>query len=262
MLPEDSWQQQSSRALWVDQQRMGSRSVALVCKLCVFYTLGQVNFNPRGYSYHVLYGVGGSTTYGIKAGRTQACTAPHQTAPHDTHMRVHSEHTFAGHYLLLQSNMAPGAMLMAPTLTHTHTHARTHTTACASKWAGPGEPDRPGNSYSNNTLSLPRDLSITKTGQMRQRFAPELRKLRRGHTHVGKQTLATGGVPKAQFIAGAAGLQLEIIATFSRTPTRATGATRAATPEGKFGILVLAAGKGWSATAIQTNQTNQKQTNK
>lgn len=62
---------------------------------------------------------------------------------------------------------------------------------------GPGEPDRPDNSYSNNTLSLPRDLSITQSGQLRQQFVPELAQLRTTRTHVGTQPLAAGGVPNA-----------------------------------------------------------------
>ena len=107
---------------------------------------------------------------------------------------------------------------------------------------GPGEPDRPDNSYSNNTLSLPRDLSITQTGQLRQKFAPELAQLRTTHTHVGTQPLAVGGVPKAQFIKGGAGLQLEIVATFSRDP--------ATLEAGKFGILVFAATNLSEYTAI------------
>ena len=107
---------------------------------------------------------------------------------------------------------------------------------------GPGEPDRPDNSYSNNTLSLPRDLSITQSGQLRQQFVPELAQLRTTRTHVGTQPLAAGGVPNAQFIDGGAGLQLEIVATFSRDP--------ATVKAGKFGILVLAASTLSEYTAI------------
>jgi sucrose-6-phosphate hydrolase SacC (GH32 family) len=108
---------------------------------------------------------------------------------------------------------------------------------------GPGEPDRTPETYSNNTLSLPRDLSVTPSGHMRQRFVPELAKLRKSNTHVSKQLLKTGGVPKAQFVAGGSGLQLEVVATFSRDPMKPLG-------PGKFGLLVFAAANLSEYTAI------------
>jgi hypothetical protein len=108
---------------------------------------------------------------------------------------------------------------------------------------GSGEPDRPGNSFSNNTLSLPRDLSLTPTGQMRQEFVPELAKLRQKHTQLPTQALPTGGTAAAQFVAAASGLQLEIKATFSRNATSRGTA-------GKFGIMVLSSDDRSEYTAI------------
>ena len=63
------------------------------------------------------------------------------------------------------------------------------------------EPDRPkngplGKGTSNNTLSLPRDLSVGYNGTSRfvkQAFIPELKTLRRGHTELVAQSLPTGG---------------------------------------------------------------------
>ena len=83
----------------------------------------------------------------------------------------------------------------------------------------------------NYTMSLPRDLSVTSDGLLRQRFIPELQKLRiaSSHVHVGGQPLAPGGIPKAAFVKGAAGRQLEIMARFR------VGASAL-----KFGLTVLA----------------------
>eukprot|EP01050_Picozoa_sp_SAG11_P039224 SAG11_NODE_16399_length_548_cov_1.035635_1_plen_112_part_00 len=50
-------------------------------------------------------------------------------------------------------------------------------------------PDQPG----NNTLTLPRDLTASAAGQLRQRFVPELRRLRRNHTHLPAAALRGGG---------------------------------------------------------------------
>jgi hypothetical protein len=97
---------------------------------------------------------------------------------------------------------------------------------------GPGEPDRTSQSYSNNTLSLPRDLYLSPNRQhLQQRFVAELATLRRKHTHV-SQPIVGGGISRAFFVSGAQGLQLEIWATFSCT---------AAVTKGKFGLMVLAA---------------------
>ena len=87
----------------------------------------------------------------------------------------------------------------------------------------------------NYTMSLPRDLSVTSGGLLRQRFIPELQKLRiaSSHVHVGEQPLASGGIPKAAFVKGAAGRQLEIRARF-RVGASALVAQR------KFGLAVLA----------------------
>ena len=87
----------------------------------------------------------------------------------------------------------------------------------------------------NYTMSLPRDLSVTSDGLLRQRFIPELQKLRiaSSHVHVGGQPLASGGIPKAAFVKGAAGRQLEIMARF-RVGASALVAQR------KFGLAVLA----------------------
>lgn len=106
---------------------------------------------------------------------------------------------------------------------------------------GPGEPDRPGGDYNNNTLSLPRDVSIGPTGQVRQRFVPELAKLRTQHTRITTQQLSTGGIEAARFIANTSGLQLEIKATFSRPLESTTG---------KFGITVLSSADRSEYTAI------------
>ena len=108
---------------------------------------------------------------------------------------------------------------------------------------GPGEPDRTPQTYSNNTLSLPRDLSVGPTGQLRQRFVPELAMLRQNHTRVGKRQLKAGGVAKAEFVQGGSGLQLEIRATFSRDPAAKFG-------PGTFGLLVLADASLEEYTAI------------
>ena len=93
----------------------------------------------------------------------------------------------------------------------------------------------------NNTLSLPRELSVSASGQLRQRFVPELQKLRQKHTHVAAQSLPSGGVAGAKSVDGAAGLQLEIMATF-KVP--AEGFAH------KFGLLVLAAADKSEYTAI------------
>ena len=109
---------------------------------------------------------------------------------------------------------------------------------------GTQEADRKQPLYiGNNTLSLPRDLSVSPTGQMRQRFVPELAKLRREHTHLTARTLSRGGVGNASFVSAAAGLQIEIIARFKFTDSSVK-------PLGKFGILVLASASLTEYTAI------------
>ena len=85
-------------------------------------------------------------------------------------------------------------------------------------------------SLPNNTLSLPRDLSVTASGQLRQRFVPELQKLRQAHTGLSARPLQSGGMSNLQFVAGAGGLQLEIIARFKLSKLTL----------GKFGLVVLA----------------------
>ena len=89
----------------------------------------------------------------------------------------------------------------------------------------------------NNTLSLPRDLSVTNAGLLRQRFVPELRALRlqSGHVHLGARPLALGGIAKAVRVAS--GRQVEILATF-RVPMAALRA--APTGARQFGLLLLA----------------------
>ena len=89
----------------------------------------------------------------------------------------------------------------------------------------------------NNTLSLPRDLSVTSAGLLRQRFVPELRALRLqdGHVHLGARPLAMGGIPRAVRVSS--GRQVEVLATF-RVPV---AALRAAPPGARqFGLLLLA----------------------
>jgi hypothetical protein len=100
------------------------------------------------------------------------------------------------------------------------------------------EPDRPrpgpGAWLSNNTMSLPRDLTYSSAGFVAQAFVPELQKLRRVQTTV--QNLSLDNVldihahylPTSSF-----GPQLEISATFRIPPATAT-------PVGAFGLLVLA----------------------
>lgn len=70
---------------------------------------------------------------------------------------------------------------------------------------------------------------------------PELRQLRRAHTHIGSNALPKGGIDAAQLIRGAAGLQIEIIARFKLSPTVTTG---------RFGLLVLASSNKAEHTAV------------
>ena len=109
---------------------------------------------------------------------------------------------------------------------------------------GPGEPDRKTYSYNNNTLSLPRDLSLSARGYMQQRFVPELASLRlsEGHVHIGSQQMPVAAVGHAVTVQGASGLQIEILACFSCNTTLA--------PAGRFGIMVLAATDRSEYTAI------------
>ena len=60
-----------------------------------------------------------------------------------------------------------------------------------------------------------------------------LQRIASSHVHVGEQPLASGGIPKAAFVKGAAGRQLEIRARF-RVGASALVAQR------KFGLAVLA----------------------
>ena len=84
----------------------------------------------------------------------------------------------------------------------------------------------------NYTMSLPRDLSVTAGGLLRQRFVPELQKLRieSSSTHASLRKLGTGGIEGASFLSAAVGRQLEIVARFK------VGTSS----KGKFGLLVLA----------------------
>ena len=114
-------------------------------------------------------------------------------------------------------------------------------------WNQGGSKAQPG--LPNNTLTLPRDLTATARGQLRQRFVPELQKLREAHTHVVAQALPGGGIGQAKLIGGdAAGLQLEIIARFKKTPARSTGGKD--NGGGKFGLVVLASADKSERTAV------------
>jgi len=123
------------------------------------------------------------------------------------------------------------------------------------------EPDRPksgalGRGTSNNTLSLPRDLSVGGGGggarrrYVQQAFIPELQKLRRAHTELAAHgvPLPTSAAAEPTWLPAAAyGPQIEIVATF-RVSASAAGRLwgRAGRREGGasaaslFGLVVLA----------------------
>ena len=106
------------------------------------------------------------------------------------------------------------------------------------------EPDRPrpGNGawLTNNTMSLPRDLSYATRASgdrfVAQAFVPELQTLRRARTQLRAQTLHAGVVtlPPSAF-----GAQLEILATF-RFPSAEAMSAAAADASQQFGLQVLA----------------------
>lgn len=109
------------------------------------------------------------------------------------------------------------------------------------------EPSRAGIASSNNTMTLPRELTLAPDGvTMLQAFVPELRRLRRAHFSATAVAAPAGGVGAAQFFEGpaASGAQLEIRATFELTAARQAAAGTAA--GGHFGLLVLAARGGSS----------------
>ena len=86
------------------------------------------------------------------------------------------------------------------------------------------EPDRPkdgplGRGTSNNTLSLPRDLSVGYSGNgsrfVKQAFIPELKTLRRAHTTLPAQSVPTSDAAEPHWLPETAfGPQIEIFATF------------------------------------------------
>lgn len=86
----------------------------------------------------------------------------------------------------------------------------------------------------NNTLALPRDLSMAADGTLRQAFVHELQSCRRRHTHLANVTLdrRTSNRSQPHFIA-ASGTQLEILARFRLAEPLAVG---------KFGLVVLSSG--------------------
>jgi hypothetical protein len=102
------------------------------------------------------------------------------------------------------------------------------------------EPDRPrpqpGEWLSNNTMSLPRDLSYAGGGIVAQAFVPELQKLRRGHTTISNVSLLDHTVQEPLFLPEAAfGPQLEIYATFRFPSAKSVDDSTC-----QFGLLVLA----------------------
>jgi len=126
--------------------------------------------------------------------------------------------------------------------------------------AGPVEPDRPNGhgcsnntvACTNNTMSLPRDLSYgvkSAAGKrfVRQAFVPELKTLRRGHTQLRAVQLSSGRpAAQAQFLPRSAwGPQLEIVATFrwKSQPSKAPA---------QFGLAVLASNSSGSAGHAKT----------
>ena len=136
------------------------------------------------------------------------------------------------------------------------------------------EPDRPksgalGRGTSNNTLSLPRDLSMgysdrgggggARRRYVQQAFIPELQKLRRAHTELAAHgvPLPTSAAAEPTWLPAAAyGPQIEIVATF-RVSASAAGRLwgRAGRREGGasaaplFGLVVLASNTSSSVVA-------------
>jgi hypothetical protein len=136
------------------------------------------------------------------------------------------------------------------------------------------EPDRPkngplGKGTSNNTLSLPRDLSVGYNGTgssrfVKQAFIPELKTLRRGHTELAAQSLPTGGAGEPQWLPAAAGAQIEIFATFQVSASAVDRLQAADRHDGTvaalFGLVVLASNasvgvSGGSDTAVAAERT-------
>ena len=85
-----------------------------------------------------------------------------------------------------------------------------------------------------NSLTLPRDLSLAPDGTMRQRYIPELQRLRRGApVVVAQQAFPQAGSSSPLSLKGASGAQIEIAGTVRFGP----GA-------GAFGLSVLAGDVG------------------
>jgi hypothetical protein len=117
----------------------------------------------------------------------------------------------------------------------------------------------------NNTLSLPRDLTLGGNSTHRivsQAFVPELATLRRAHTRVQNLALSSGSADAAQYMpVSAFGPQLEIVATF-RFPSAAAGgaggaaagagAAATGTASSQFGLVVLASNASSNGPAERT----------
>ena len=88
----------------------------------------------------------------------------------------------------------------------------------------------------NNTLALPRDLTVAPDGSLRMAFVPELQNTRRQHIRVANLTLSAetvGNRAAPHFLDDVSGTQLEIEAVFT-VPTHVSA--------GQFGLVVLSSG--------------------
>eukprot|EP01045_Picozoa_sp_COSAG04_P007123 COSAG04_NODE_364_length_15834_cov_4.430315_12_plen_737_part_00 len=103
-------------------------------------------------------------------------------------------------------------------------------------WLQDGASSRPSGSGNENTLTLPRDFSVA-SGRLRQRFVPELARLRQEATHFAlpPMPLPSGGIGAAHVMSGHGGAQMELLATF-----RVGAQQQCAYSSLKFGLLVFA----------------------
>jgi hypothetical protein len=128
------------------------------------------------------------------------------------------------------------------------------------------EPDRPrpasGAWLTNNTLSLPRDLTLGTTGNsnstqfIQQAFVPELKVLRRAHARVQALSLPTTNAAGALYLPPAAfGPQLEIFARFDISASAMAQAVAKWHTDGtsmEFGLVVLGSNSTSNSTAERT----------
>ena len=112
-------------------------------------------------------------------------------------------------------------------------------------------------SSTNNTMTLPRELSLAPDGvTLLQAFVPELQALRRTHFRAVNIAVPVGGAAGAHFFGPAAGAQLEISATFKLSAAlRDSFGTNAEV--GNFGLLVLAASDTSEHTVIGFDLSHQ-----